>query len=177
MSQRDSGYARKPRDFYATPAWVTEALLPHIRPLSIVWEPACGKGDMVAVLKSWCDDVIATDIAHDENFLTYQSPPRKVCGIITNPPYDCAPRFIEHALRLVGDGLVAMLLRSDFDHAKSRRTIFAECESYAKKVILTRRIVWFEPEPGEKGKSPSVNHAWFVWDGQHKGPPTMAWSQ
>jgi len=30
MSQRDSGYERKERDLYETPAWVTEAVIPHL---------------------------------------------------------------------------------------------------------------------------------------------------
>jgi hypothetical protein len=30
MSQRESGYARKERDSYETPAWVTAALVPHL---------------------------------------------------------------------------------------------------------------------------------------------------
>jgi hypothetical protein len=45
MSQRESGYRRKPLDQYETPAWVTRALIPHL-PESIgkIWEPACGSG-------------------------------------------------------------------------------------------------------------------------------------
>jgi len=48
MSQRDSGYQRKERDLYETPAWVTDALIPHL-PTSdcVVWEPAAGGGKMV----------------------------------------------------------------------------------------------------------------------------------
>jgi hypothetical protein len=30
MSQRNSGYERKPGDAYETPAWVTRALAPHL---------------------------------------------------------------------------------------------------------------------------------------------------
>ena len=62
MSQRESGYARKERDLYETPAWVTEALLPHLRPCRLIWEPACGSGKMVVVLESFADSVIGTDI-------------------------------------------------------------------------------------------------------------------
>ena len=38
MSQRASGYERKPNDCYETPAWVTHALVPHLRPLDVVLE-------------------------------------------------------------------------------------------------------------------------------------------
>jgi hypothetical protein len=68
-------------------------------------------------------------------------------------------------------GLVAMLLRCDFDHAKSRQHLFGGCAQFAKKLILTRRIRWIENSTG----SPSFNHAWFIWDWQHQGPPVLVY--
>jgi hypothetical protein len=50
MSQRESGYERKERDAYHTPAWVTLVLVPHLRELGLIWEPACGDGAMVDAL-------------------------------------------------------------------------------------------------------------------------------
>ena len=55
---------------------------------------------------------------------------QSVDAIVTNPPYISATRFIEHALRLMsGGGKVAMLLRTDFDHAKTRRHLFSDSRS------------------------------------------------
>lgn len=52
MSQRDSGYARRERDDYTTPSWVTLALVPELPAFTgKVWEPACGSGKMVAALQ------------------------------------------------------------------------------------------------------------------------------
>ena len=65
-----------------------------------------------------------------------------------------------------------MLLRTDFDHAASRRHLFADCAMFAKKVVLTKRIRWFEDSNG----SPSFNHCWMIWDRQHQGPPTLAYA-
>jgi hypothetical protein len=64
MSQRESGYERKERDLYETPAWVTLALLPHL-PASIrtIWEPAAGSGQMVRALTGAGYQVMATDRA------------------------------------------------------------------------------------------------------------------
>jgi hypothetical protein len=46
VSQRESGYERKERDLYETPAWVTLALIRHLpgrlRPGMNVYEPAAG---------------------------------------------------------------------------------------------------------------------------------------
>jgi hypothetical protein len=168
MSQRDSGYERKERDLYETPEWVTEALLPHLRPILSVWEPACGSGKMTRVLARVAG-VVATDIATGDDFLEAEK--RADC-IITNPPYELATQFIERALSLTADsGLVAMLLRTDFAHAKTRQHLFQH-PAFAKKIELTKRIRWIE---GSKG-APSFNHAWFVWDWQNLGKPTLAHS-
>ena len=69
------------------------------------------------------------------------------------------------------DGFTAMLLRADFDSAKTRRSLFAECPLFARKLVLTRRIRWFEDFVG----SPSYNHAWFVWRRDHRGLPTIGY--
>jgi hypothetical protein len=179
MSQRSSGYDRRPGDFYATPGWVTECLVGHVRakPGSL-WEPACGEGHMVQVLK---DEflVLSSDIDGGVDFLkTTELPNQGVRGIITNPPYNQAEEFCMHALALTAPvrGFVAMLLRCDFDHAKSRGHLFRDCPAFSKKIVLTRRIVWFVEEDGKPKASPSFNHAWYVWDHQHSGPPTIAYA-
>ncbi len=173
MSQRDSGYERKERDLYETPPWVTQALLDEgFRPADIVWEPACGSGKMVDVLEQLGSEIIATDI-HETvmDFLSFTT--SDADAIITNPPYELATEFIDHALMLTRPhkGQVMMLLRTDFDHAKTRGRLFADCPQFAKKIVLTKRIQWFEDSKG----SPSFNHAWFIWDWKHQGPPTLAY--
>ncbi len=173
MSQRDSGYERKERDLYETPEWVTVALIPHLSAgIDAVWEPACGSGKMVRALEKSIVHVSGTDIANDgHDFLKCAGSAAN--AIITNPPYILAQEFCEHSIRLVEPwkGLVAMLLRTDFDHAKTRQHLFSGCPQFAKKVVLTKRIQWFEDSKG----SPSFNHAWFIWDWAHKGAPTLAY--
>jgi hypothetical protein len=172
MSQRDSGYERKERDLYETPAWVTEALLPHIPlPGISIWEPACGSGKMVRALEAAGHVVTGTDVETGGDFFDDLTVMRVVGRdwIITNPPYKEAHSFISHALFLASN--VAMLLRTDFDHAKTRTFLFGGCKQFSKKVVLTKRIRWFEDSKG----SPSFNHAWFIWRNEHQGPPTLAY--
>jgi hypothetical protein len=38
-------------------------------------------------------------------------------------------------------GIVAMLLRCDYDHAAIRQHLFAGCRAFAKKIVLAKRIV------------------------------------
>jgi hypothetical protein len=171
MSQRNSGYERKERDSYETPEWVTDALIPHL-PIRncVVWECAAGEGKMVAALRRAGFTVVATDITDGCDFLT-ANPPQPFQGIVTNPPYELATEFIERALSIIpADGFVAILLRTDFDHAKSRQHLFGECPSFWKKVVLTKRVKWFEDSDGQ----PSFNHAWYIWTA-HDGKPTLAY--
>lgn len=181
MSQRDSGYARKERDLYETPAWVTRALLPHLRdPIGGVWEPACGSGQMSEVLLNAGYCVVSTDIDQGVDFLFQLDPPdggKMPAAIITNPPYDLAQEFCDHALRLMEPvrGQVAMMLRTDFDHAKSRTHLFRDCPAFAKKLVLMKRIAWFVEDNGKPKASPSFNHAWYIWDHAHEGPPQIAY--
>lgn len=190
MSQRASGYERKERDLYETPEWVTEALLKDLgmRLPHVVWEPAAGTGKMANALAQ-DRAVYASDIEGNASasvdagdFLRATSLPNcegvPARAIVTNPPYDLAQEFCEHALRLMEEdfGLVAMLLRTDFDHAKSRTHLFRDCPAYAKKLVLMKRICWFVEADGKPKASPSFNHAWYIWDWRHDGPPTIGYA-
>jgi hypothetical protein len=107
MSQRESGYERKPFDQYETPAWVTLALIPQLPAFTgKIWEPACGSGKMVAALRQAGFDVVASDITQGVDFLD-DPPELGVSAIITNPPYALACEFIERALYIAGNRIDA----------------------------------------------------------------------
>jgi hypothetical protein len=112
---------------------------------------------MVRELQRHCPDVHGSDIETGINFLQ-QGNELGVDAIITNPPYKLARACIEHALALMQphNGIVAMLLRCDYDHAVTRPHLFAHCPVFAKKLVLTKRIVWFDDGPQKGG--PSFNH-------------------
>jgi hypothetical protein len=116
-----SGYERKALDQYETPSWVTLALVPLLPEISgVIWELACGRGKMVAALRQASFDVVGSDIADGVDFLRHAAPTAGISAIITNPPYLLAREFIERALHFDGVRVVAMLLRTDFDHAGVR---------------------------------------------------------
>jgi hypothetical protein len=173
MSQRNSEYARKERDRYITPGWCVHTLVPHLCRPTRVWEPAAGNGAMAAGLRECGLKVVESDIDAGVDFLAETNARGANC-ICTNPPYTCAQQFIEHALVLMSPcrGIVAMLLRTDFDHAKTRRHLFGA--PFARKLVLTKRIVWFKRMDGKK-EAPSENHAFFIWDWQHIGPPILVY--
>ena len=174
MSPRPIGYERKERNCYGTPEWVTLALIPHLRSIDgTVWDPAAGSEKMVRVLTDSGFKVESSDIAADPlDFLRCSTVSCR--AIITNPPHAYAQEFIEHGLRLMrpNDGLVAMLLGTDYDHASSRQYLFGRHKHFAKKLVLTRRIKWSEDSTGH----PPFKHAWFIWDWKHCGPLVLTYA-
>lgn len=180
MSQRFSEYARKERDAYPTPPWVTETVVPHLKAFNVtsIWEPAAGEGGMAAVLENAGFSVTGTDLSGGVNFLDGKPAVPRCNGIVTNPPYGIqgklAEKFIERALDVTRprQGVVAMLLKVDFDSGLTRRRLFADCPAWGLKLVLLKRILWFV---STNGMGPSENHAWYVWSWRHDGPPRLAY--
>ncbi len=180
----ESGFERVEGDRYWTEPWVTEALLDAVKFRGLIWEPACGRGDMADVLTDAGYDVTISDIAGDTlgctnaaeaDFLTQGSPGDTLFSIITNPPYVLAEEFLRKAIDLTAraGGMVAMLLRNEYDCAASRRYLF-EQEAFAEKLVLTRRPRW-DDGLGESSASPRHNFSWFVWYHHHSGPARIRW--
>lgn len=181
MSQRHSTFARVPADLYQTPAWCVDALAGHINLHGLmIWEPACGQGQMVRALEAHGAQVFASDL-HEHGFedqamvfdFASADIPRFVYfqHIITNCPYGpqgrLAERFIERGLeRLPPGGILALLLQADFDSAGGRQRLFRHNRDFAGRIVLNRRIEWFPrglKPGGSKEGGPSANHSWFVW--------------
>lgn len=173
MSQRNSGRERVAFDLYETPAWVVDCLaqfcsLRH----KTIWEPACGSGKMVRAIEAHGAHVHPSDVIDHGcprstvplDFTGNDSAPlMHYDGIITNPPYGprgtLAEAFIRSGLERLRDyGFLALLLPIDFDSATSRADVFDKCNTFAAKIVLRKRIKWFDGPA-----SPSQNHAWFLW--------------
>lgn len=185
-----SGYHRENRDFYATPAWVTQALLRHIRLRDAVWEPCCGDGAMAKVIAAAGHQVVSTDITDRGfgqagiDFLSCHTMPAGCQAIVTNPPYGdtgshigqsrSARRmldFVAHAMDLAAtvEGQLALLVRLNWI-AGQRATKLLSSGPFAATIVLNERIRWFDM--GEKTNHGQHHHAWIVIDHQHpKGQP------
>lgn len=183
MAQRHSEYERREADFYPTPDWATQALVVALDRLAVdgdlpplnswrVWEPACGDGAMVKSLDPHVASVVGTDIRASRPFDFLVDRPRlnflsNINAIITNPPY--TPKlmnaFLTQSLEYMRpvNGLIAMLMRVDVDSAITRAPYFSACPAWGRKLVFTKRIVWFERTDGIKA-APSENHAWYIWN-------------
>ena len=87
---------------------------------------------------------------------------------VTNPPFGergkLAEAFIAAGLRRIySGGSLCLLLPVDFDSAVTRRRFFCNCPLFVAKIVLVRRIVWFERCDGIRA-APKENSAWFVWE-------------
>jgi hypothetical protein len=180
----EAGFQRVEGDRYFTEPWVTRALLDRVRFRGLIWEPACGRGDMADVLvekgyKVMCSDIAGASLgcvgAAEADFLTHGSPGDGTFSIVTNPPYNRAEAFIRKALDLTtrASGMVAMLLRNEYDCASSRRDLF-ERESFFGKFVLTKRPRWVDGL-AQHSASPRHNFAWYVWDHHRAGPAVIRW--
>jgi hypothetical protein len=116
-------------------------------------------------------DIVDYGWGQDEvlDFLSPQAPKLGRFDLgATNPPFGSGGRlatgFIEAGLRrLPVGGMLALLLPCDFDSGKTRARYFGDCPHFLGKIVLRRRVVWFE-NPDPKKENPKENTAWFLWE-------------
>jgi hypothetical protein len=170
-------------DCYDTPPVAVHALLQAELLPQRIWEPACGTGNIVKILRLAGHDVVATDLnwrgcpesESGIDFLlshwTRSSAIPPYGAIITNPPFSLAQQFVEMALERTPK--VIMLLRLAFLESERRSHILENCglariHVFAKRLPMMHRAGW----EGRKANS-GMAFAWFVWDRAHKGPATI----
>jgi hypothetical protein len=172
MSQRASGYDRRPDEAYPTPSWVAAIFADWLKGegVNVIWEPAAGEGVLASALAVEGIEVVATR----DDFFWRTAMPEGVSVIATNPPYGPASRlaaeFIRHAFKLKAERLI-LLLKVDFDSGKTRTDLFRDQLTFAGKIVLLDRIKWFDGP-----RNPSENHALYIWDRSHCGEPWIRYA-
>jgi hypothetical protein len=167
-------------DLYETPPVAVEALLRVEDIPSVVWEPACGPGSIVRVLRDSGRTVYATDLVDYDSpdqdgsgwdFLVERQLPLGVQAIVTNPPFKNAGEFVAHALTLCPK--VVMLLRLAFIES-TRRTPILDGGYLARVHVFKNRLPMMHRHGWEGNKTNSgMAFAWFVWDRNHEGPTEL----
>lgn len=166
-------------DLYETPDVAVHALLGRERLPRRIWEPACGPGAIVRVLRAAGHDVVASDLVDygcpdsegGIDFLTVTTAPPDIAALVTNPPFKDAAAFVARGLELCP--VVIVLLRLSFLESEIRTPILDAgklARVYPFKNWLPRmhRAGW----NGRKATS-TVPYAWFVFDRRHAGPTTL----
>lgn len=171
-----SKQSRAENDFYTTDPKSVERFLDcyEIMP-KVVWECACGTGNISRVLEASGKKVISTDIVDRgfgqvKDFFSASKLPEGCKCIFTNPPYNAATEFVTHALRLIeGDnaGVVVMLLKTQFLETKKRYEKIFKDNPPQYMFQFVRRVSCFRNDvPSNEGSA--MPFAWFVWDNAEK---------
>jgi hypothetical protein len=157
-----TGTARAPlsvrgADLYETPDVAVRALM-RVEQLvfndkNVIWEPACGPGAIVRVLRAAGHTVIATDLIDygcpnsrgGIDFLTETMAPTGCELIVTNPPFKIANAFATRALELVPR--VMLLVRLAFLESEVRSEILedgrlARVHVFANRLPRMHRAGW-----------------------------------
>jgi hypothetical protein len=170
-----------PDDRYDTPPCAVHALLAVERLPPRIWEPACGTGNIVRVLRKAGHLVTASDLndrgcpnSRVADFLDAGTRrlSRHCDAIVTNPPFALAQQFITVALERVR--LVVMLLRLAFIESVRRAPLLDSGGPLARVHVFANRLPMMHRD-GWKGRkaSSAIAFAWFVFDRAHSGPATI----
>ena len=143
-------------DDFQTPEWVARPLYDFIPKDKVIWECACGKGNLVWAFRREGYKVIATDISDGVNFI-FEEPKEDYDVIVTNPPYSLKDQFIKRCYYL-GKPFALLLPLTALEGIK-RQKLWSK---YGVELILLPKRVNFET-PSGKGQGSWFPVAWFTW--------------
>jgi hypothetical protein len=167
---------RQNEDYYATDPKAAELLLELETFSPNIWECACGEGDISEVFKNKGFEVISTDLinrGYGEQLDFLQSD-LVADNIVTNPPYKLALDFVLKAKKQ-SRKKIAMFLKTVWLESDSRYDMFQDTEFPLKTVYqFSKRVTLYKG--GVKMKnSGMISYAWYVWDKDYVGKPTIEW--
>jgi len=170
---------REPNDFYVTPPETTRALMEREKFDGLIWECACGTGEMAEVIKEYDCMVFSSDLidrGYGRGGVDFLQHPDEdeVENIITNPPYKHAFAFVKKAKK-IATKKIAMLLKITFLEGISRYEMFQDTDFPLKIVYVFCRRQKVAKEGMELKNAGMIAYAWFVWDKEYKGKPIIEW--
>jgi hypothetical protein len=176
-----SGYERWADDWYQEDAACVDALLAVERFDGLVWDPACGGGNIPERVIAGGGEAIGSDKVDrgygevPVDFLTRSRPALMAHArhIICNPPYCVIEEWIDRALDVV-PGKVAILARLALLEGQKRKAWW-KTKPLARVRVSARRLSMPPGGSGIKAKGGTVAFAWFVFDRSHVGAPVIDW--
>jgi len=183
MSSTNRGTQRNADDYYVTPHWLIEDFLAAFsencrfnfdeQAYPLILDPSAGGCDKYemsypTVLEKHGFTVESWDIREDSranlksvNFLNVPSALLpKYDMLITNPPFNVAQEFTEHALEMVKEGgLVIMLQRLNWLGSQKRKPMWQKLPLAA--VYVHSKRPGFDPQ--KPSKTDSTEYAHFVF--------------
>lgn len=172
---------RQVSDYYASPIEATEKLLEVEKFSREIYEPFVGGGHIAKVFQDLGYEVEGADIEYRGwegtkiiDFFTEEEKPVNA-DIVTNPPYKFVEECWSGCCRRITEGhKVAMLLKLTFLEGQSRKKMF-ELYPPTRIHVFSKRICPAMNGEFDKYKTSAIAYAWFVYDKQFKGKPTVDW--
>jgi|TARA_Y100001938_G_scaffold133298_1_gene192484 hypothetical protein len=167
---------REKDDFYPTPKAATQSLLDRQKFEGDIWECACGNGSMSEVIKANGYNVYSSDLidrGYGEVGIDFLQSNKKFDNIVTNPPFNLATEFTELALKLANKKVCMLNKLSYLEGIKRRELIFDK--NKLEKVLVFSRRVPFKKESTQTKAAGLMAFAWFVYDVNYNGKPTIDW--
>lgn len=159
-------------DFYPTPRWVVDAIVPHLPRARRILDPACGEGELLDALGA--EEGVGIELDPDRcraanrarhvnlcwegDALVVDWPSADLC--IMNPPFLHAQAFIERAMAWRAQDqrrTVACLARLTILESEARRELHQRNPSDI--YVLARRPKF----RGDSNGTDSVTACWLVW--------------
>jgi hypothetical protein len=165
-------------DLYETAPAAVHTLMREEKLPHGIWEPACGRGAIVRVLRAAGHEVVATDLvdyglqesAHGIDFLMEHKAPDGIEAVVTNPPFKLGAEFARRAIALVPK--VYLLLRLDFYSSMQRDDIFDDDSGFHGVHVFANRLPMMHRDGWEGPRTTSnVTFAWFCWTRGYIGRP------
>ncbi len=166
MSRRQS---KDPFEFYSSPPWVIELLLPLLPPIKSVLDPCCGDGAILDAIKSINPQIDTFGIEIEENRFkiastkhsaqfgdALQQPWHPVDFIITNPPFSKGLEFLKYSLEKLPNVPIAALLPLTFMGSIGRSEFHQQHPS--EVLVLKKR-----PSFNGRKTTDQIPYAFFIY--------------
>jgi hypothetical protein len=163
MAGVDVQKRREKDDFYPTPEFATQSLLNREKFVGQVYECACGTGQMSEIIKKNGYDVISSDLidrGYGETGIDFLKTNKNYDNIITNPPFKLGKLAIFNKLTFL-EGI------------RRKEKIFNQ--NKLKNVYVFSKRVSFVRIGETKSAGGLIAFAWFVFDVNYNGKPTIDW--
>jgi hypothetical protein len=175
-------WSREANEHYVEPEWVSARLFAVEKFEGGVFDPACGFGRIVAsaraagltaigadiVDRGWSDGLVGDFLDMEPGGLP-QMPP----NIVTNPPFNIAPQFVQHALELAVHKVAVV-----FPIARLNAAHWIRCLPLYRIWLLTPRPSMPPGHTITAGKKPGggkVDFCWLVFLRGYEGAPQVGW--
>jgi hypothetical protein len=171
-------WEREENEHYVEPEWCSQRLFDEERFEGIIYDPACGFGNIPksaisAGFVTWAADIVDRgylDGRPKSDFFYFDLP---ADNIVTNPPFNVADKFALHALRIARHKVAMIFPTARLNAAHWMRG------------TPLRRVWLMTPRPsmppghviarGEKATGGKMDFCWLVWEKKYSGNAELHW--